>query len=376
MNMPLPIPDSINVLVVDDVEKNLVAMRALLERPGLAVLTASSGIEALELLLEQEVALALIDVNMPQMDGFELAELIRGNARTRSVPLIFITAALQEPGRTFRGYQAGAVDFLTKPFNPEILRSKVQVFVELYSQRKQLERHAADLKNALRVNEMYHAVLGHDLRTPLAAVINGAELIEHTSKESAVIGVAKIIRASGERMGNMVTQLLELARARSGGTKLTLTRGNYRTACEQIIQELNSSIPEKEIRLISEGDTTASFDKGRTAQILSNLIGNAVQHGVPDTAVTVDVDGRQADTVTIKIHNEGCIPAGLLDRVFEPYQSARQAENGASGLGLGLYIVDHLVKAHHGVITLRSDPQEGTCFEVAMPRVLPPQAGQ
>ena len=372
--MSSPIPDSFSLLVVDDIEKNLIAMRALLERPGLTVLTASSGIEALELLLKHEVALALVDVNMPQMDGFELAELIRGKARTKSIPLIFITAALHEPSRTFRGYQAGAVDFLTKPFNPAILRSKVEVFVELYSQRKQMEWHAAELKNALHVNEMYNAVLGHDLRTPLAAIITGAELVMHSSQDQTVIAAAKLIHASGERMGNMVNQLLELARARSAETKLVLAQSDYRTACEEIIREFNGSVRDRQIRLNAEGDTTACFDRGRIAQIFSNLIGNAVQHGVPDTAITVDVNGRQADIVTIKVQNEGWIPEDLLGKVFEPYQSARTGRNGVDGLGLGLYIVNQLVKAHHGVVTVQSQPASGTCFELTMPRAFIPDA--
>src|SRR5207342_1172981 len=110
------------VLIVDDVPQNLVAIAALLARPGVKVLQARSGTEALEILLVEEVALALVDVQMPQMDGFELAELIRGSERTRHTPLIFLTASASDPSRTFRGYEAGAVDFLHKPIDPQVLR--------------------------------------------------------------------------------------------------------------------------------------------------------------------------------------------------------------------------------------------------------------
>ena len=141
----------IHILVVDDIAQNLVAAEAVLARPGIVILKASSGAQALELLLTHEVALALIDVQMPQMDGFELAELKRGSERTRSIPLIFLTAASREPSYSFRGYEAGAVDFLYKPIDVKALQSKVAVLVQLYQQKRELSaqrRRAADASGA------------------------------------------------------------------------------------------------------------------------------------------------------------------------------------------------------------------------------------
>ena len=129
---------AVYVLLVDDREENLTVLEALLEQPDLRLLKASDGNEALELLLQYDVALALVDVQMPGMDGFELAELMRGAQRTRRVPIIFVTAATPEAGGAFRGYEAGAVDVLFKPIDPKILQSKVSAFVELFRQRRQL----------------------------------------------------------------------------------------------------------------------------------------------------------------------------------------------------------------------------------------------
>src|ERR1700722_6060224 len=125
-------------LLVDDLEENLLSLEALLRRDGLNILKARSGDEALELLLQHDVALALVDVQMPGLNGFELAELMRGNERTRRIPIIFVTAGSADRQRRFRGYEAGAVDFIYKPIEPDILRSKAQVFFELYRQRQQL----------------------------------------------------------------------------------------------------------------------------------------------------------------------------------------------------------------------------------------------
>ena len=128
----------VHVLLVDDREENLTVLEALLEQPHVRLLKAADGNEALELLLQHEVALALVDVQMPGMDGFELAELMRGAQRTRRVPIIFVTAATPDAGEAFRGYESGAVDVLFKPIDPKILQSKVSAFIELFRQRQQL----------------------------------------------------------------------------------------------------------------------------------------------------------------------------------------------------------------------------------------------
>jgi len=194
----------INILVVDDIQQNLTALEALLARPGLRLLSASSGAAALELLLVHEVALALVDVQMPAMDGFELAELIRGSERTRAIPLIFLTAATREPSYSFRGYEAGAVDFLYKPIDAKALLSKVQVFVELYQQKRQLSQQLEALQRALHLNEMFTAVLGHDLRTPLSVVMNGAMLLPLMTDNPKVTQTASRIESSARRMALMV----------------------------------------------------------------------------------------------------------------------------------------------------------------------------
>jgi CheY-like chemotaxis protein len=137
----------VKFLLVDDLEENLLALSALLQRDDVELLLARSGLEALELLLQHEVALALLDVQMPDMDGFELAELIRGSERTRNVPLIFVTAGVRDERRLFKGYESGAVDFLYKPIEPHILRNKAEVFFQLYRQKQQL---ALELRSAPR----------------------------------------------------------------------------------------------------------------------------------------------------------------------------------------------------------------------------------
>lgn len=154
-------PEPTRILVVDDVDDSLVSTKVLLERPGLEVLTATSAVAALAVLQQHDVALALLDVQMPGINGFALAEAMRGDERTRGVPIIFLTGTLMDAGRTFRGYETGAVDFLFKPVDPRVLESKVGVFVELYQQRQKLRERNAELERLLRLNEKMAAELRH-----------------------------------------------------------------------------------------------------------------------------------------------------------------------------------------------------------------------
>ena len=363
-----PTEPPIQVLVVDDVPQNLVAISALLTRPGLKVLQAASGVDALETLLVEDVAMALVDVQMPQMDGFELAELIRGTERTRHVPLIFLTASASDPTRTFRGYEAGAVDFLHKPIDPMVLRGKVEVFVELHAQRQRLSRQLEELKEALRMNEIFAAVLGHDLRNPLGAVITGAELVTRLSEDVRVKKAAGLIRSSADRMTRMVEQLLDVARIRSGRIEMRPQEKDLKEVSQALIAELDRQGGGRRVELTATGETRGQFDPDRIAAAISNLLGNAMQHGARDSTVRVHIDGSEAERLRLEVSNEGVIPPQILAKIFEPFHASGPASGSTGGLGLGLYIVQEFVAAHGGTVHARSDEAEGTVFEVGLPR--------
>ncbi|ALM86337.1 hybrid sensor histidine kinase/response regulator [Bordetella sp. N] len=360
--------ENINILVVDDIKQNLVAFEALLSRPGINVLKANSGVEALELLLTNEVALALVDVQMPQMNGFELAELVRGSDRTRTVPLIFLTAATHERDAHFRGYEAGAVDFMYKPIDNDVLLSKVNVFVELYTQRKQLARQLEELRQALTLNEMFTAVLGHDLRNPLSAILHGSELLLRTNDDPQVCTNARRIKFSAGRMAKMVDQLLDVARIRSNGLVLEPAQIDYRDMCQAIIEEIAEPQQRARVELTAHGDTVGKVDVDRFSQVLSNLIGNALQHGTAEAPVAIDIDGQQADRIRVRVRNGGLIPPAQLPDLFNAFQASPESRTSRNGLGLGLYIVKKFVDAHGGTVQATSSTGAGTVFEITMPR--------
>jgi two-component system, sensor histidine kinase and response regulator len=368
-------PEPIKFLLVDDVDENLVALEALLRRDGLEILTARSGTEALELILLHDFALAFIDVQMPEMSGFELAELMRGSERSRHVPIIFVTAGGWEPHRIFKGYESGAVDFLFKPIEANILRHKADVFFELYRQRQLLAAQIAEreqlireVQETLRLNEMFAAALGHDLRNPLSAIMTGAALLISRGDDKTM-AIGNRILSSGSRMARMIEQLLDLSRARvGGGITVRPAEMQLKDVAEKVVAEHQASSPGRELTLETTGVLEGSWDEPRLAQVLSNLIGNALEHGASDAPITVRADGTSPHEVVLTVNNKGQIPAEELPHLFEPFRSGRQAGRRAEGLGLGLYIVDQLVRAHEGTVRVTSNDRDGTTFEVRLPR--------
>jgi two-component system, sensor histidine kinase and response regulator len=359
----------VKCLLVDDLEENLLALSALLQRQDVQILTARSGREALELLLVHDVALALLDVQMPEMDGFELAELMRGSERTRQIPIIFVTAGAHEQHRVFQGYESGAVDFLFKPIEPHILQSKAEVFFQLHRHKQQLARELREKTETLRLNEMLTAALSHDLRSPLNAVLTSAVLIQRRSTEPPVQEIAGQILSSSRRMSRMIEDMLDMARARlAGGIPLKREPADLGTLVDRVVSEIQATHPERRIEVKQAGNLAGSWDGERLAQVASNLLGNALQHGASGGLVRVTADGRRATEVLLKVENTGTIPADLLPELFDPFRRAQRQTGRTDGLGLGLYIVQQIVLAHSGTVDVQSGDDDKTVFVVIIPR--------
>ncbi|WP_017672361.1 hybrid sensor histidine kinase/response regulator [Blastomonas sp. AAP53] len=373
--------DPVRILLVDDLEENLIALSALLRREGLSCDTARSGEAALELLLVKDYALAFLDVQMPGMDGFELAEFMRNNERSRHIPIIFVTAGASDGTRRFKGYEAGAVDFIQKPIEADILRSKARVFLELYSQRRQLavqrDELAAlteSLKQADIQKNRFLAVLGHELRNPIMALNAGLIMLER-KKGQPVEGE---IRTSMSRylthMTRLVEDLLDISRIEQGKISLQRERVDLndvlafaietsRPAIDEAGHTLHLELPPKPVLL--------DADHARMAQIIGNLVSNAAKY--TPAAGTIRVTARAEDqTAWIEVSDNGIgIAPDQQGRIFGIFEQADV--NGTvkqDGLGIGLALVKQLVELHGGTIRLKhSAPGEGSTFEVCLPTI-------
>jgi signal transduction histidine kinase len=354
-------------LLVDDREENLLALEAVLRSDAVDLYRAVGGREALELLLVHDFALAILDVHMPEVDGFEVAELMRSSERSRRIPIIFVTAADRDAERRFQGYEAGAVDFLFKPIDARILRQKVGVFLELYEQR-------AEIAANLRHNEEFVAIVTHDLRSPLAAIMMAADVAARQSDPAEFAKhVARIRRTSGQMLAT-VNDLLDLSRARlAGGIPIERHVVDFESIVRRAIGDMNAIRPERTIALeVSPGHYRGSWDGARLEQAVTNLLANAMAHATQDPIdVSLSLTAPEGD-VTLVVANAGVIAEDELPFIFLPFQRAasRRARGSRNGLGLGLYIVDQIVASHGGSVAARS--RDGrTAFEVKLPRAAP-----
>ncbi len=394
-----PPTEIVRFLLVDDLEENLLALEALLRREGLVCLKARSGPDALELLLREEVALALVDVQMPGMDGFELAELMRGTERTRRVPIIFLTAGNADQQRRFRGYEAGAVDFLHKPLEPDVLRSKADVFFNLFQHQLEIARQrdelhvataeiarllaesrstAEALRDADRRKDEFLATLAHELRNPLAPIRNGLHLMLTAGDNPAIIASS---RAMMERQVNqlvrLVDDLLDISRVSTGKIQLRPERMPIRTAIDAAIEtsrpaierarhHLETQYPAKEIWVVA--------DQVRLAQVIANLLTNAAKYTPDGGRITISVGAEDGEAM-IRVVDSGIgIPGDMLPRVFDLFaQIGGHLERSQGGLGIGLALARSLVEMHGGRITAESSgPGQGSTFTVRIPMCHPP----
>jgi signal transduction histidine kinase len=236
-----------------------------------------------------------------------------------------------------------------------------------------LARFAAvdELRETVRFNEIFTGILGHDLRNPLGAIMTAAELaLKRDDSERLVKPLSRIV-SSGARMARMIDQLLDFTRVRVGaGIPLAPRPLELSSVVRQVMDELDDTHPNCTLRLEHEGDTNGIWDADRLSQVFSNLVANAVQHGVLEHGVSVRIDGTNAAQVRVEVHNMGEIPQAFLPRVFEPMTGVSPRGQNTQGLGLGLFISQQILRAHGGRIDVQST-ELGTTFTVSLPRVAP-----
>jgi len=388
--------DEVNLLIVDDLPENLLALDALLQAPGVRVHQAESAEQALELLLRHEFALAILDVQMPGMDGFQLAELMRGTERTKQIPIVFVSAAGRELNYAFKGYESGAVDFMHKPLDAHAVRSKVSVFVDLYRSRKRLARQLealeqsrreqevlldelrqtkAELEDAVRMRDDFMSIVSHELKTPLNTLILEVQL------RKLQLSRNNLTAFSEERLRNMVDKderqvqslirliddMLDVSRIRTGKLSIRPSRTDLAELVGNVVESFAAQMEACgcELRLERAESIIGVWDAFRIEQVLANLLTNAMRYGA-GKPVWVSVTSC-ADGACIEVRDQGIgISPQSLERIFCQFERAEGSE-GSAGLGLGLFIADQIVRAHNGRIQVQSEEGQGSQFRVLLP---------
>lgn len=384
------------LLIVDDIPENLVALDALIRGEDRLIYHASSGEQALGLLLQHEFALAILDVQMPDMNGFELAELMRGTEKTKNIPIVFVSAAGRELNYAFKGYETGAVDFLQKPLDVQAVMSKVAVFVDLSRQRQaikiqvqaleqsrreqetllnELRCTQEELKLAVRMRDDFMSIVSHELRTPLNGLILETQLrklhLENDNMQAFTPDRLKLMTTRDERqitsLIRLIEDILDVSRIRTGKLSIRPATVDLGVLVEQVLESYSAQLSEARCTVTPEisSGVTGHWDAFRIEQVVVNLLTNAMRYGAKQPVnVRVFADGEQAH-VQVQDHGVG-ISVDDQARIFEQFERVN-ANQSAQGLGLGLFITEQIVSAHGGKINVYSELGVGSTFEVVLP---------
>jgi signal transduction histidine kinase len=401
---------AIRILLVDDNDKNLMSMEVVLEKEDYIFYKASSGREALRILLREgeDFSLILLDVKMPTMDGYETAELIYQRDKFKHIPIIFITAHDYEEAAMFKGYKAGAVDFIRKPFNSEILRTKVAVFAELYKKnqllRKQEEKLQAINNDLMQLNqELEHRVLertielenlnyeltalnlskdkflsvmSHDLRNPLTALLASSGKL-NTEPENLSPGqvkqLAQIIHRTSNKLLDQLNEVIEWAKKQSKKANFNPEKIHLAGGVEEALELLKPNAIQKEIRLLNKTpkDIYVKADPLMLRSILQNLVTNAIKYTPEKGSITINANtesDKQMASILVRDTGVG-MADDVRDNLFNQISNniSLSGTNNEIGSGLGLLLVNDFVVQHGGNVNVESIVGEGTTFKFTIP---------
>jgi len=406
--------DRVNLLLVDDRPENLLALEAILEPLGQNLIRADSGEEALRKILLDDFAVILLDVQMPTMNGFEVAKIIKSREKSRYIPIIFLSAISKDDEYVFEGYSVGAVDYVFKPFNPEVLKSKVNVFVDLYLKQREiqnqaeqirdsekraleaehksrfleaeaesarmlyklneeLKRRQAALEQAMGARNRFYASMSHELRTPINAVIGYSTLmldnIYGPLNAKQTQGLERTLQAARHLL-ELVNDVLDLSKIEAGKIELALQPVSFPGIIEDLFVTVRPLADEygSALALRAGSQTTVVSDPRRVRQILLNLLSNAIKFG-----------NGQPIEVVCKPRDEGGVVVEVIDhgvgiakedqvRIFEEF--VQVSETKQPGTGLGLPSSKRLAKMLDGDLTLKSALGEGSTFCLTLPASL------
>lgn len=384
--------EKVSILLVDDKHANIMALHQLLKKPERHFIECSSGSEALKVALGQPIDLVILDVQMPDMDGFEVAQILKSNKRTKDIPVIFVSAARKEHNSIMKGFEEGAVDYLLKPLDPEMTRAKVSVLLKLQTQQKELmkkneslekadlqirqlnselEKKMQQLENTNRELEAFSYSISHDLRAPLRAIGGYSHILEEelqntqagNEENTRLIGN---IKQNVNRMNTLIDDLLEFSRM--GKKPVTKSLIDMKKQVEQVLQEIDQNTQHKATIQVHEL-LSAQADHALMVQVWTNLLANAIKYSGKKENPHIEVSSTDNnDEIVYMVKDNG---AGFdmhhANRLFGVFQRLH-TESDFPGTGIGLAIIQRIVVRHGGRVWAEGKINEGACFYFSLPK--------
>jgi two-component system sensor histidine kinase/response regulator len=369
------------ILIVDDTLENLISLKKVLEKHDFEVDTASSGEEALRKVLKNEYVLIILDVQMPGMDGFEVAEAISGYSKAKETAIIFLSAANTETRFITKGYSSGGLDYITKPVDMSILLLKVKTFYRIYEQsRKLIEIQNALLaeiefrKQAEYKKDEFISIASHELKTPLTSVKGYVQLLERSIGRGDVETVKKHLQKAQtqlEKLNNLIADLLDISKIESGKLKFNKQYFQIDDMLKNIVEIMHQSFPDFNIIINGQVNKEVFGDEMRIEQVVINFLTNAIKYSPGTSEVTINVQEKN-DQIYVGVRDHG-IGIGPEEQksLFEKFYRVEETALHFQGLGIGLYISSEIIRRHGGEVGVQSTLGEGSEFFFKIPVIAP-----
>lgn len=363
------------ILIVDDKVENLIALSKVLQSHGFENEKAHSGEEALKKALRKRYDLIILDVQMPDIDGFEVAEALSGSSRTSDIPIIFLSAVNVSKEFITKGYASGGRDYLVKPIDTDILILKIQTFIKLSQTQLSLQQEIEQRRLAESRKDEFIGIASHELNTPLTS-IKGYLQLARVSLEQQRIPQTKLFLERSEKQVNrlnmLVTELLDTTRIESGKLKFHYQYFDFEPFLRGAVDNFREVYPDKHIVIRGDGLETVRVlgDENRLEQVVLNYLSNAIKYAPGSDEVEVDVSLPEEGLIQVDVTDHGIgIPVERQPHLFEKFYRVDEEARHFQGLGMGLYICAEIISRHQGEYGMTSEPGKGSTFYFRIPLV-------
>lgn len=365
------------ILIVDDAPENIISLKKVLEVNGFEVDTASSGEEALKKILKKSYVLIILDVQMPEMDGFEVAEAISGYSKAKETAIIFLSAASANVNLITRGYSSGGLDYISKPVDMNVLLLKVKTFYRIYEQSRALNEMQTKLleeiefrKEAERKKDEFISIASHELKTPMTSIKGYIQLLERSlNKEDLETTRIRLHKVQNqvEKLNLLVADLLDISKIESGKLKFNKKYFSFDKILDHIVEIMQHANPK--VKFIKKGgiDTEIFGDEMRIEQVIINFMTNAIKYAPDSDEVHITAE-RRGDEIYFSVRDFGIgMAKEHQHQIFGKFYRVEETSEQFQGLGIGLYICLEIIERHGGKIGVTSEPGEGSEFYFTIP---------
>ncbi|MFS8082129.1 MAG: ATP-binding protein [Ginsengibacter sp.] len=365
------------ILIVDDLPENIIALKSVLEKNDFEVDTASSGEEALKKILKNSYVLIILDVQMPEMDGFEVAEAITGYSKAKDTAIIFLSAANIEKKFITKGYSSGGLDYITKPVDTQILLLKVKTFYRIYDQARRLNEMQESLlkeidyrRDAENKKDEFISVASHELKTPLTSIKGYLQVLERSMQKNEPEKMhqhLKKVQNQVEKLNELVSELLDISKIESGELPLNKSQFSPEAFLKNAVENVQQIYPGSEVAIEGEMPELIFADEMRLEQVVTNFLTNAIKYS-PSNSVVIIKTSFDARYFYVSVIDHGMgMDEESRKKIFEKFYRSQEVSDKIPGLGIGLFISKKIIERHCGTIGVKSEYGKGSQFFFLLP---------